>query len=396
MTQHAFAELRAGLVAYLRARGDVRSERVAAAFERVPRHVFVPSLPPEEVYADRSIAIKLQDGVPISSSSQPAIMAEMLEMLALQEGDRVLEIGAGSGYNAALIAELVGSAGFVETIDLDDDLVAAARAHLDEAGYAQVRTRCADGALGDPENAPFDAIIASVGVERIPPVWIAQLRAGGRLVAPLTTRSLQKVVAFERTEHRLESVAVVDAGFMMLRGPSAAADSRVIPLGDETIVLRVLADHAAGIDAAALTAALHRRPYDALPARRLSVEDVWTGFSMWLALHDDGCCRLNAHGPSAQSGLVPNLTAGAESLYGFTTTFGVCAGSELVVFAPRGARDVLVRRFGTPAGGLARLQAHITAWDDAGRPGNAELRITIDADGSSHAAFARRGRGPTA
>jgi protein-L-isoaspartate(D-aspartate) O-methyltransferase len=227
MTEQRFAGMRARLVAHLRARGDVRTERVAAAFERVPRHLFVPELPPEKVYTDRSIAIKLQDGVPISSSSQPAIMAEMLEMLAPAGGDRVLEIGAGSGYNAALLAELVGPAGDVETIDLDADLVAAARAHLDAAGYPQVRTVCADGALGDPAGAPFDGIIATCGVEAIPPTWIAQLRLGGRLVAPLTIRAMQKVVAFERTEAGLESHAIVDAAFMMLRGPSAGAQTRV-------------------------------------------------------------------------------------------------------------------------------------------------------------------------
>ncbi|HEX3451801.1 MAG TPA: methyltransferase domain-containing protein, partial [Solirubrobacteraceae bacterium] len=185
----AFAELRARLVAELRERGALRDARVAGAFARVPRHVFVPDVPPEEAYADRSIAIKLEDGVPISSSSQPAIMAEMIEMLALRGGENVLEIGAGSGYNAALLAELAGPSGAVTTIDLDDDLIAAARAHLDEAGYPQVRTLLADGARGDPEHAPFDAVIATVGVERIPPAWIAQLRLGGRLVVPLTIRT---------------------------------------------------------------------------------------------------------------------------------------------------------------------------------------------------------------
>ncbi|HEY0614796.1 MAG TPA: methyltransferase domain-containing protein [Candidatus Elarobacter sp.] len=391
MSAADFAELRARLVAHLRARDDIRTDRIAEAFARVPRHVFVPGVPPEDVYADRSIAIKLQDGVPISSSSQPAIMAEMLEMLELRAGDRILEIGAGSGYNAALLAELTGPDGFVESIDLDDDLVAAAREHLDAAGYARVVTRCADGALGDPAAAPFDAVIASVGVDRVPPAWIAQLRPGGRLVAPLTIRTLQKVIAFRRTPEGLSSSAVVDAAFMMLRGPSAESDSAVITLGDPTVALRVLAGRASPIDSDAITAALRRRPYDASPARRISAEEIWTGFSMWLALHDDGICRLTAHGPSAQAGAIPSLSPGAESLYGFTTTFGLCDGAEIVVFAARGPRDVLVRRFGTPAGALARLQAHIEAWDAAGRPGNTELGVRIDPDGTTRAAFRERG-----
>jgi protein-L-isoaspartate(D-aspartate) O-methyltransferase len=381
----AFADLRARLVAHLRARGDVRSERVAAAFARVPRHVFVPDVPPEDVYADRSIAIKLEDGVPISSSSQPAIMAEMLEMLALREGDRVLEIGAGSGYNAALIAELVGPSGFVETIDLDAELVAAARRHLDEAGYPQVRALCADGARGDPGGARFDAVIASVGVERIPPAWIAQLRTGGRLVAPLTIRSMQKVVAFERTADGLEERAIVDAGFIMLRGPSATSDSVSVALGDPVLTLRVFADRAASVDPPALLAALRAPAGDEPPARRLRLEDVWNGFSLWLAMHDDAFCRLTAQGPSAHANLVPNLSPGADSLYGFATTFGLHERGELVAFAPRGGFDLVVRRFGAELGLVARMQSSIAAWDDAGRPGNAQLRITIGADGTMQA-----------
>ncbi|HTD32575.1 MAG TPA: methyltransferase domain-containing protein [Candidatus Elarobacter sp.] len=389
MTDDAFAGLRARLVARLRARGDVRTERVGAAFERVPRHLFLPDLPPEETYVDRSIAIKLQDGIPISSSSQPAIMAEMLEMLSLREGDRVLEIGAGSGYNAALLAELVGPSGFVETIDLDDDLVGAARAHLASAGYGRVAVALGDGALGDPARAPFDAMIASVGVERIPPAWIAQLRMGGRLVAPLTIRSLQKVVAFERTAGGLVSRAIVDAGFMMLRGPSASAQTVALALGDPGITLHVFAELAQDVDVPALAAAVRAPPYDAWPARRIRLEDVWAGLSLWLALEDDRFCRLTAHGPSAQRG-IPNVSPGADSGYGFATTFGICGARDLTVFAPRGSFEVVLRRFGPHEGSLPRMQTALAAWDDAGRPGNAALRVTVDANGTTRAALASR------
>ena len=387
MSAEQAAGLRSRLVAHLRARGDVRSERVAAAFECVPRHLFIPELAPEEVYTDRSIAIKLQDGVPISSSSQPAIMAEMLEMLAPREGDRVLEIGAGSGYNAALLAELVGPSGFVETIDLDDDLVAAARSHLDAAGYRQVRTLCGDGAQGDPDGGSFDAVIATVGVERIPPAWIAQLRLGGRLVAPLTIRSMQKVVGFERTAAGLESRAIVDAGFMMLRGPSAGSQTRTLALGDASIALRVLSAHAGEVDTAAIARALRESSEVATPVRRLGLEEMWEGFSLWLALTDDASCRLTANGPSATEGSVPNLLPGHESLYGTTATFGLCTAGELVVLSRRGSYEVVLQRFGARAGVLARMQAAIAAWHAAGRPGNAELRITIGADGTTHTSY---------
>jgi protein-L-isoaspartate(D-aspartate) O-methyltransferase len=221
-------ELRLRLVRQLRERGAVRTERVAAAFARVPRHVFVPDVPAEDVYADRSIAIKLQDGIPVSSSSQPAIMAEMIEMLALRGGEHVLEIGAGTGYNAAVLAELVGPSGSVVTIDVDDELLTAARRHLDDAGYPHVRTVCADGVHGDPGAAPFDRIIATVGVDAIPAAGIAQLRVGGRLVAPLTIRGYQKVVAFSRSARGLESDAMVSASFIMLRSTARQAKKHTV------------------------------------------------------------------------------------------------------------------------------------------------------------------------
>ncbi|HEY6236584.1 MAG TPA: methyltransferase domain-containing protein [Candidatus Elarobacter sp.] len=391
MSTGPYDDLRARLVDLLRDRGAVRTGRVAAAFRRVPRHVFVPDVAPEDVYTDRSIAIKLQDGIPISSSSQPAIMAEMIEMLALHGGERVLEIGAGTGYNAALLAELVGPSGSVVTIDLDDDLVAAARRHLDAAGYAQVRAVRADGVHGDPSGAPFDRIIATVGVEAIPAAWIAQLREGGRLVAPLTIRCQQKVYAFARTARGLESDAIVDAGFIMLRGDAAHAESVALMLDEPGLTLRVLTAHAHDVDVHALTRALYGAPHDTAPVRRITIDDVWNGFSLWLGLHDDALCRLTVQGPGAAGSPVPNLAVGSGALYGLASTLGLADDGELAVFAPRDGYDVLVRRFGEDRGAVARVQRAIAGWDDVGRPGNASLHVTIDPAGTSHVAFAHRG-----
>ena len=382
MTEQGLADLRARLVGELRARGDVRTSRVATAFGRVPRHVFVSGAP-ADVYADRAIAIKLDDGVPISSSSQPAIMAQMLEMLELRGGERVLEIGTGSGYNAALLAELVGPQGTVATIDIDADLVASGRRHLDDAGYAQVRTIVADGAEGDPEGAPFDAIVATVGVEQIPAAWIDQLRAGGRLVAPLTIRTMQKVVSFERTIHGLESSAVLDAGFIMLRGPSATQFSRTIALGDPATTLHVLALNAAAIDVEAIVRALRTRPHDTHPVRHLDVRDAWEGFMLWLAVHDDALCRASSQGANATGGYIPNLVPGGAIPHGVASTFGLGSGGELVLLAARGPGDVMLRRFGSGAGLTERLQSALAAWADAGRPGNAALRIVVDPEGAA-------------
>lgn len=383
MTDQGLADLRARLVGELRARGDVRTPGVATAFGRVPRHVFVPGALPADVYADRSITIKLDDGVPVSSSSQPAIMAQMLEMLGLRGGERVLEIGTGSGYNAALLAELVGPRGAVTTIDIDGELVAAARRHLDDAGYAQVRTIVADGAAGDPEGAPFDGIVATVGVEQIPPAWIDQLRGGGRLVAPLTIRTMQKVVSFERTIHGLESSAALDAGFIMLRGPSATQHSRTIALGDPATTLHVLVPNADAVDVDAIVRALRGRTHDTHPVRHLDVRDAWEGFTLWLALHDDAFCRVSAQGSSESARHVPNLVPGGATSFGVASTFGLGYAGELVLLAARGPGDVMLRRFGSGAGLTERLQSTVAGWDNAGRPGNAALRIAIDPEGAA-------------
>src|SRR5271169_2137565 len=127
----------------------IGSERVAAALHAVPRHLFLPEQRPEAAYRDEAIVTKRDEaGQPISSSSQPAIMAIMLDQLDLALGQRVLEIGAGTGYNAALMAHIVGPAGAVVSVDIDADLARQARDHLVSAGYPDVTVVAADGAEG--------------------------------------------------------------------------------------------------------------------------------------------------------------------------------------------------------------------------------------------------------
>ncbi|MGH3564039.1 MAG: protein-L-isoaspartate O-methyltransferase family protein, partial [Mycobacterium sp.] len=134
--------------------------------------VFVPGIEPERVYRDEAFPIKYGgDGLPVSSSSQPAIMARMLDQLDVQPGHRVLEIGTGSGYNAALLGHLVGETGAVVSVDIDADLVANARERLAECGVSKVTVGCGDGGVGWPEQAPYDRIIATVGAWDIPPAW---------------------------------------------------------------------------------------------------------------------------------------------------------------------------------------------------------------------------------
>ncbi|MFI6872876.1 methyltransferase domain-containing protein [Streptomyces sp. NPDC050400] len=178
------------------------------AFESVPRHLFVPyyfvGVPggyerlwgehpdPERrerwlrgAYADQPLATRLRDGELVSSSSQPSLMAKMLVDLDVRDGDRVLEIGAGTGYNAALLAHRLGD-DHVTTVDLDPEITESARAHCAAAGYRPYVVT-GDGARGCAERAPFDRIIATCALRSVPVVWLGQCRPGARILAPLST-----------------------------------------------------------------------------------------------------------------------------------------------------------------------------------------------------------------
>jgi protein-L-isoaspartate(D-aspartate) O-methyltransferase len=195
----------------------IADPRVRDAFLRVPRERFLPGRPLEEVYRDEAIVTKRDErGMPISSSSQPAIMARMLERLALEPGQRVLEIGGGTGYNAALLKTLVGERGRVVTVDVDPELARAARQALD--GYG-VRVVTGDGRAGWERGSPYDRIVATVSTGEVPRAWRDQLVEGGLLELPLAlARGEQVVATFRREGARLHSVALVPGGFMALRG----------------------------------------------------------------------------------------------------------------------------------------------------------------------------------
>ena len=158
------------------ARG-VSDERVLAAMRTVPRHRFVPERLARSAYADHPLPIG--EGQTIS---QPYIVALMTETLAVEEDDRVLEIGTGSAYQAAVLAELVAE---VYSIEIRGPLAESAAALLQELEYANVQTQHADGYYGWPEAAPFDHIMITAAVDHVPPPLLEQLAVGGRLILPL-------------------------------------------------------------------------------------------------------------------------------------------------------------------------------------------------------------------
>lgn len=164
--------LRAHMVDHIVKAGRTRSARVEEALRTVPRHEFVPAATIEEAYANQAVITKRgSDGAALSRASVPTVVATMLDQLDIRAGDRILEIGAGTGYNAALLAHLTGLSGQVTTVDIDPEVAAQARHALETTGYSRVHVATRDGALGDADHAPYDRIIVTVGAWDLPPAW---------------------------------------------------------------------------------------------------------------------------------------------------------------------------------------------------------------------------------
>lgn len=371
------------LIDKLKSEGHIRTPRVEAAFRAVPRHLFLPGVALDEVYRDKVIIIKRLNGLPASTSSQPAAMAIMLEQLQLEPGHRILEIGAGSGYNAALMAHIVGNTGHVITVDIDEDLVEGAREHLAGAGFGQVQVVCSDGGFGYPSVAPYDRIILTVGAWDIAPAWREQLKPGGRLLLPLSIRGVQRTVAFEHADSHLASVSISGCSFMMLRGVFAGPEGDV-QLGPEPGLYLSVDDHSL-IDAEATYKLLTGPRRDWPTTVRVTPREIWEKLSLWLASREPGFCSLSVEGGSAERGLVPYL-------FGLTGKFCGAVGlleetSMCMLMCPPDQSpsleqpddslpfELFVRSFGPDDTLAHRLIDQITAWDTAGRLSTKSLRI---------------------
>jgi len=172
---------------------NITDPRVLAAMRTVPRHRFVLPNLREHAYEDRPLEIGAGQTI-----SQPYMVAVMTQLLRLQPCDKVLEIGTGSGYQAAVLASIARS---VITIERIDSIGAAAAARLNELEYTNVEVHIADGTLGWPERAPYDAIIVTAGSPSVPQALKAQLAEGGRLVCPVGPREMQRLVRIVRDEY---------------------------------------------------------------------------------------------------------------------------------------------------------------------------------------------------
>lgn len=369
------ARLRRQLVEELERGGGRMSPPVRSAFLAVPREYFVPDRVSrdglEAVYRNEVILTAHDDrGVPTSSSSQPSIMVPMLEQLDLHQGQRVLEIGAGTGYNAALLAEVVGAKGRVVSIELEPGTARAARRALQQCGSA-AKVVVGDGRDGWHRAAPYDRIIVTASAGSVPLAWFEQLAEGGLLQIPLRADrrgQTQAVVTFRKEPRRLRSVAVLPGGFMPLRDRSGAP-----------------APESAPSLSASERVATRSRPLMHLSGeglRGLSAERRQALLS--LALSEPRSHRLGMRAPRLSLALYLALEAPASRFLGGWGKPGVIGtdGRGLALLA--GARTFTrIEAYGEPEAEHLLVQL-IDGWRARGRPTERELQVEVSF---------RRGRG---
>jgi protein-L-isoaspartate(D-aspartate) O-methyltransferase len=230
----------------MKAMDAIGSAAVERAFRKVPRHRLLetfyhrasdgavtttrndPAHPRRDhlalIYTDDALATRRAGGLPVSSTSQPSLMARMLEFLGLADGMKILEVGAGTGYNAALMAEIVGDQRLVVTVDVLEDVVDQTRRLLAAAGYGQIQVLLRDGFDGVPEQAPFDRIMATVGCSDLSPNWAGQLAGDGAMLVPLAHGSGHPLVLVRKDGDVLRGRLVLRTGFIPVRGPLRIED----------------------------------------------------------------------------------------------------------------------------------------------------------------------------
>lgn len=308
----------------LRDMNAITSDGVENALATVPRHLFAPDFPLSQAYApNESLPAKYDANGDVASCTSAAhIQAVQLEQADIRPGMRVLEIGSG-GYNAALIAELVGSDGAVTTIDIDADVTRLARERLDAAGYGRVRVVTGDAEHGVTEGAPYDRIVITVRSGDVPPAWIHQLAEDGVIVMPLHVAATTRTVAFVRTGDTLASRSYRLAHFVPMQGIGARPDhlTRIA----QGVGLRS-AQPLEGLDTAGIEAAL-----------RGAKETTWSGAAFDMPDELDLYLLTNASGISVMHASQEAVDA---ELVGRGARFGIPAiarGASIAWYVQRGS-----------------------------------------------------------
>jgi protein-L-isoaspartate(D-aspartate) O-methyltransferase len=387
------------LVEQLKKANSLKTSLIEEAFMKVPRHLFLPEEPLDKVYSDVAIVVKRgEEGQWTSSSSQPAIMAIMLEQLALKPGQRVLEIGTGTGFNVALIASVVGPSGSVVTMDIQPDLVEYARKRLDIAGYDWVKTVVGDGGYGYPNSAPHDRIILTVGSDVITPSWKEQLVPGGILVLPFAIAGPQHSVAFEKRGEELVSVSIKPCGFMPLQGAFAVTQPLRTQLGpDPRLYLLSEPGKAMPVEPDTITTWLSQEARDWATGVTVTNHELERGLFTWVGLQEHQmkqraslAADLWAKGDLADQNVIPSLFGmGGEWKAMFSAVMIEPDGMAALMRPPGQVAPLIdifnpadnppfelyVRNLGPGLNAGQRLLEYVQHWDQVGRPNSTRWYI---------------------
>jgi len=210
MTEEEYSQERKRMVAEQIAIRGLRDPRLLAAMEAVPRHRFVPSDHLNWSYADGPLPIGFGQTI-----SQPYIVAFMTDALHLTGSERVLEVGTGSGYQAAILGQLAAE---VHTVEFIPELSAQAEKVLQELGFTNIHIHSGDGSLGWPEAAPYDGILVAAAAPSLPQPLMDQLAEGGRIILPVGSRGFQQLEIWERRRKKFKHEASIPVAFVPLRG----------------------------------------------------------------------------------------------------------------------------------------------------------------------------------
>ncbi|WP_027343920.1 methyltransferase, FxLD system [Hamadaea tsunoensis] len=346
--------LRRQLAEQLLAAGHVTRDTVAAAFRTVPRHLFMlDGVDLATAYdADQSPVTKRNEaGAATSSVSAPWLQGRMIEQADIRPGMRVLEIGSG-GYNAALIAEVVGPTGRVVTVDIDRDITDCTSRRLDATGYGRIRVVQADGNRRIPgEHELFDAIVVTVGTHSVPPAWMEQLAPHGILVVPLDMGGTTRSIAFRRDGNRLESLSAEVCGFVPMQGDGEHAPTIVSVPGTQAAAatLRFAGPAPAGLNLP--DNLLSGPPVQLWSGETIGNSTDWSDLYLWFSCYMPGACTVtvpddsplrtpgqfffpkgNARDDSLAVFVIRRLDDGSGCEWGATGygTHGVVAAEEMI------------------------------------------------------------------
>lgn len=356
-------QLREALAQRLVDSGHLRSQAAIDAFRTTDRHAFLPGADLENAYKEDAVPIKHDEhGEMISCISAPSIVATQLEQLGAQPGHKVLEAGAATGYNAALLGKIVSPGGQVWTLDVDQDLVTGASKNLAEAGVDNATAVMADGAAGLPEHAPYDRIIFTVGAGDVPVKILDQLAPGGRLVLPMRIRgSISRSFAFERDGDTWKTVSCEMATFIPLRKGVCDDAYTLVPMaGEGNVRLETFSEQ--DVDRDALRTVLDEQQTKLYTGVKFRQGSAWEWLYLYLAcVLPNGLSRL----PGQRPGFTPHFGWGSMA---------ALDGGLLAYLTIREGEDEKgqyweVGVIGHGAGGAdlaERVVSEIRAWDATG------------------------------